>query len=111
MCLFKFLISNSHVKDEIMLLPALFHHIHSFKSMTHFSSVLQHSTDNLITSHHELKAHKINKNYLLELPIDFRVFHSGGTPHELYVPLITAVSPPSLLIMTKIFLDIFLIFS
>ena len=63
MCLFNFLISNSHVKDEIMLLPALFHHIHNFKSMTHFSSVLQHSTDNLITSCHEVKAHKIKKNY------------------------------------------------
>ena len=62
-----------------MLLPALFHHIHSFKSMTHFSLVLQYGTDNLITSRHELKAQKINKNYLLELPIDLRVFPSGGT--------------------------------
>ena len=45
---------------------------------------------------------------------------TGGTPHELYAPLITAVSPhkiqklsppPSLLIMTKKFSDIFSIFA
>ena len=36
----------------------------------------------------------------------------GGSPHELYVPPHNScVPPPSLSIMTKIFLDIFLIFA
>ena len=39
LCLFNFLISNLHVKDEIMPLPALFHHKQNFKSMTHFSLI------------------------------------------------------------------------
>ena len=39
----------------------------------------------------------------------YRVFPSGGTPHGLYPPKIKLKNcpPPSLLIMTKIFLDIF----
>ena len=53
---------------------------------------------------------------LLKTAIPGRVFPSGGTPHELYVPLITAVPllnpkfplpPSSLLIMTKIFQTFF----
>ena len=76
MCLFSFLTSNPHVKDEIMLLPVYFI-IYIILRVWHIfhspGKLLQPGTDNLITSCHELKAHKINKNYWLELPIDLSI--------------------------------------